>query len=86
MTLIKERCVERACARLSAKKYQLPSRWPWRGRINFPFRVSTPMWEPALGVGSVHGMGVGRGVEVSAAVGLTVAIGVAEAVGVEEKR
>ena len=24
MTLIKERCVERACARLSAKKYQLP--------------------------------------------------------------
>ncbi len=42
------------------------------------------MREPALGAGSVHGMGVGRGVEVSAAVGLAVAIGVAEAVGVGE--
>ena len=79
MTGIIERCGEKACARLSAKRSSgTCPQWPWRGRIDFPFRVSTPVWEPALGAGSVHGMGVGRGVEVSVAE----AVGVGENVGV----
>ena len=68
MTLIKERCLERACARLSAKKYQLPNGHGLRGRINFRFMVPTSVLKSALGVGSVHGMGAAGGVEVSAAV------------------
>ena len=82
MTGITKRCGEKACAQLSAKRYQLPVR-RGLGEVGsvFPSRLSTPVWERALGVGSVRGMGVGFGVEVGVAVGLAVAVGVGVAVG-----
>ena len=61
MTLIRERCVEKACARLSAEKYQLPVR---RG-LGVEVGV-------AVGLAVVVGVGVTVGVADTVGVGVGV--------------
>ena len=67
------------------KKYPLPVRCgPGEVGSVFPFRLSTPVWKRALGVGSVRGVSAGLGMEIGVAVRLAVGVGVGVAVGVGE--
>ena len=68
MTLIREPCVEKACSRLSARNISYLSAMAMARSDRLPFRLSMPIWERAIGVGCVRGMGVGLGVEVDARV------------------
>ena len=77
MTVIKDRCVERACARLSARKINYLSAVAMARSDQSPLQALYADLGTSPRSGCVRGMGVGLGVEVGVAV---------VAVGVEEKR